>query len=207
MEIKIKAEQSTSVQGTWRTSHAKLSTAPGTEGNISHTMEGYVKNDPGDTVTQQMENYDVTVPVVGLPAQAKGTRAHYSLAYKLSVVEWHKENGQSVSRTAKWFGVPNTSVRVWIHSEHKLSAANKDIEHAEMMKIRDRFPRTKALDGAVLEWYTSEVKAGKTCTTEDILATAKYVGDQLMGIIPFKGSDDCYRRWRKRNAVALAKLE
>ena len=136
----------------------------------------------------------------------------YTVEFKLSVIKHHKDNGNSIRKTAGEYGIDRKRVREWLNQEQELmtnsrgSAAKKRRIMSHGREIFDN-----EVEFGVLDYLLSERERGIPVSNSDLKEKALEIARELNDEQPdpkfeqFKGSDGWLQRWKKRNRIALLK--
>ena len=129
----------------------------------------------------------------------------YTVKYKLDCINWHKENGASIRKTAGYFGVDRKRVREWLGMEDELLLHS----HGKEAKKRRINCGTDILnvevEEGVLDYLIEKRSRGIPVSNIDLkekaLDIAKGIDDEK--VASFKASDGWLKRWKRRNRVAI----
>jgi transposase-like protein len=130
-------------------------------------------------------------------------RQSYTVEFKLSAIEWHRENGDNVSKTSKEFGVDRKMIRNWLANEGELRAHNRGEGKKKRKLSSGGELACEEMDLAVLEFLVEERANGRVVSNLDLKRKALEIARDFRNMDEFKASDGWLRRWKKRNRVAI----
>ena len=134
-------------------------------------------------------------------------QSSYTVKYKLEAVNWYRDNGESIRKTAGYFKVDRKRIREWIQKEDELKAHSHGSD-AKKRKINSGGEViNKDLEAEVLEYLIDQRAKGIAVSNEDLktkaLEIARDIDDTSGKLANFKASEGWLRRWKKRNNVAI----
>lgn len=160
------------------------------------------------------EQKPLELAIVGISRRSFSTPHNsYTVAFKISVLDWYHSNGENKSHTSKHFGVDRKRVRDWLLAEDNLRA----MPLATRMR-RKKFARegtsygkrpvgSAQLDQAVLNWYKEQRSVGKVVYSRLLRAKALELGPACGLPETFKASSMWLQRWKKRFAADIRQAE
>ena len=124
-------------------------------------------------------------------------RHKYTIAYKLQVIQYAKENGNRAA--ARHFGSPPTEkmIRFWRKQEEKLQKAVKS-KHG----LRTKKAKWVELEEEMKAWVVDQRNQGAIVTTKQIIFEAKERAT-AKGYDDFGGNEGWCYRFMKRNGLAM----
>ena len=129
----------------------------------------------------------------------------YTVTFKLDCINWHKENGGSIRKTAGYYGVDRKRVREWLSMEEELLLHS----HGKEAKKRRINCGTEILNDeieeGVLDYLVDKRSRGIPVSNIDLKQKALDIakGIDIEKVRNFKASDGWLRRWKRRNRVAI----
>lgn len=124
----------------------------------------------------------------------------YSVREKLKCIEWYKENGSSIRKTALQFGIDRKRVREWINKEEVLrKSESQKYRLTEGMEVM-----SEEIESGVMEYLLEQRARGLTVTNGNLKDKALEIAKQLPQsgrIANFKASDGWLTRWKNRHGV------
>ena len=138
-------------------------------------------------------------------AQARKTRAGYSISEKQAVLAWHAEHGRVLNATARQFGVERSSLRLWLRQAELIAAKSADPATRHHTRVRPSHINWKyeALNEAVKQWVDTQHAAygDRPIAHKDIRACAMRRNREMGGDPGFTAShgwvESFMRRWGK----------
>jgi hypothetical protein len=126
----------------------------------------------------------------------------YTVSFKCGVIDYHRRNGENVSKTAREYGVDRKRIREWLAMENTLRSSNVGAE-AKKRKLHPGGIFSDELDYEVLEYLLEERDAGHSVSNPDLIEKAKEKAQDIDGLENFKASAGWLQKWKKRNKVAI----
>ena len=134
------------------------------------------------------------------------THNSYTIAYKISVLDWYHENGENKSLTSKHFGVARKRIRDWCLMEDQLRSmpqANRLRKRNPSKGYGRRPPGSMDLDQAILNWYKKQRESGVMVYSRQLRAKALELSPQCGLPETFKASSQWLHNWKKRYAADI----
>lgn len=126
----------------------------------------------------------------------------YTVAKKLEIIKWHKDNGSIIHRTSKHFNVDRKRIRDWL-SKEEIFMANNHGKNKNLRKLTSgRKPLSEELDDALFEFFEKERENGFAVSNRMLEEEALKIATSL-GILEFKASSMYIKRWKKRFNVSM----
>ena len=123
----------------------------------------------------------------------------YAREFKLSVVNWFRENGSNFSQTSRGFNIDCKRIREWVKNKESIKKLRN---HAR--KNKSKQPGRFALaETKLLEKIRNMRKSGKAVKALWMKASAKQLVKSEYPLAEFKCSDHWLRRFLKRNRLSL----
>ena len=129
----------------------------------------------------------------------------FTVKYKLDAIEWHKDNGASITKTAKEFAVDRKRIREWLGMEEDLrdNSHGKDVKKRRLHAGNDAI--SQELKAGVLEYLLEERAKGYPVTNANLKEKALSLGKDIedVKLNNFKASEGWLKRWKRRNRVSI----
>ena len=127
----------------------------------------------------------------------------FKVEEKISVVDWHRQNGSVVSKTASKYKIDRKCVRDWNRKYEHLKWYEATPKGKKARKMHDGCePMSPQLDDRVYEFLQERQRCGLAVSNMTLTNEARRVGADL-GIVEFKASGGWLNNWKKRYNVRL----
>ena len=103
----------------------------------------------------------------------------YTVEEKILVVNWHRANGNSVSKTSREFSVDRKRVREWNNSYETLQLNNVGADKKRRKLHDGRELISAEVDIAIFEFLVDERSEGRTVSSEMLMKKACEVAARL----------------------------
>ena len=128
-------------------------------------------------------------------------RNSYTVKFKVSVVEWHRNNEASLHKTAKRFSVDRKRVCEWCQKYSTLKGQTSGALGKRRRLIHGN-PLSVELDQKVFEFLENERSKGRPVSNQLLKTKALQIAGGL-GIENFQGSCGLLSRWKQRYNVGV----
>ena len=148
-------------------------------------------------------------PIHCVIAQKMPKHRSYTVEFKLSVIKWHKEKGESIRKTAREYQIDRKRIREWLKQEDELNSNSRGSDAKKRRISHGGEVISHEVDFGVLDYLLSLRERGIPVYNIDIkdkaLEIARDLAEGNSRLSEFKASDGWLRCWKKRNRIALLK--
>ena len=131
-----------------------------------------------------------------------GRRNSYTVAFKISVVEWLRKNEASCHKAAKEFSIDRKRVREWSERYDVLKQHGGGVSGKHRKLSTGRAPLSADLNQRVFDYLEEERSEGRPVSNDALMAKAAQIAGGL-GLEDFKASRGWLWRWKRRNNVGM----
>ncbi len=127
----------------------------------------------------------------------------YTIADKLTILDWHHANGDNRSLTMKRFGIDRKQLIGWTLAENEYRQMPfSEFRHRRVPSRGDqrRQPWIYDLEQAVLSWCKEQTQNNKVPTNKEIRSKAIELGQELGVPVTFKATTQWLLTFKKRYA-------
>ncbi|KAG0444060.1 hypothetical protein HPB47_014231 [Ixodes persulcatus] len=136
------------------------------------------------------------------PRRARRVRGSYTILKKVNVVEWHRQNGNNVSKTARQFDIDRKRIRDWNANYQSLLQECQGENRVRRSMGKGRPVFSKEIDKALVSFLEDERLAGRPVSNLLLQAHARQLAAK-MGLGGFQASHQYLTRWKRRFNVSL----
>ncbi|KAM7299220.1 hypothetical protein ISCGN_019787 [Ixodes scapularis] len=136
------------------------------------------------------------------PRRARRVRGSYTILKKVNVVEWHRQNGNNVSKTARQFDIDRKRIRDWNANYQSLLQQCQGENRVKRSMGKGRPVFSKEIDNALVSFLEDERLAGRPVSNRLLQAHARQLAAK-MGLGGFQASHQYLTRWKRRFNVSL----
>lgn len=129
----------------------------------------------------------------------------FTVEKKISVVNWHRENGNNYHATEREFGISRRRLREWNQNFATLLAHQFGKEKFKRKLHEGRKPFSDMLDNDLLEWLLDERIEGRAVSNIMLTEKAREIATRLdlPNARDFRASVGWLSRWKKRMNVGI----
>ena len=129
-------------------------------------------------------------------------RKSYSVEKKLEIIAWHMDNGASLHRTSKQFGVDRKNVREWIKNESILRMNDFGSAKKKRKIGSGQKPLSEEMDDELYNFFLDERENGRIVSNQTLSEKAKKIAARI-GITEFKASTQYVSNFKKRYNITM----
>ncbi|KAM7310645.1 uncharacterized protein LOC121832848 [Ixodes scapularis] len=129
-------------------------------------------------------------------------RNSYTIQRKVEVVQWHKKNGDNVSKTARHFELDRKRVREWSTNYQSLLQQCHGKNKFKRAINNGRPVFSEELDEALMDFLDTERAAGRAVSNRVLQEHARKLAVQ-MNLGNFEASNHYLARWKARFNVSM----
>lgn len=129
-------------------------------------------------------------------------RKSYSVEKKLEIITWHNENGTSLHRTSKEFGIDRKNLREWLKNESLLRMNDFGTSKKKRRIGSGKKPLSEEMDEELYYFFLNERENGRIVSNQTLSKEAKKIADKL-GIKEFIASMQYVSNFKKRFNITM----
>ncbi|XP_054161256.1 tigger transposable element-derived protein 4-like, partial [Oppia nitens] len=104
-------------------------------------------------------------------SKLKTRRLSYTIQFRLEAIEWHKNNGNNQSETARQYGTSRQNIALWLQNEDKYCNLldNKSVSVKTRRRLlKPRIGKFPEMESKLIEWFT-KTRNDKLFVTYELL--------------------------------------